>query len=62
MISIDLLAQTQTLLLRTQPNSPQPNPNPARRLLHVAARLIHGGRRIWAAHFAVAPRNVTFPR
>jgi hypothetical protein len=46
LIGIDLLAWTQTLLLHDQRDLARAEPKTLRyRLLHVAARLVHGGRR-----------------
>jgi hypothetical protein len=46
MLAVDLLVWTQTLLLADQPALARAEPKTLRyRLLHVAARLIHGGRR-----------------
>ena len=47
MIAVDLLAWTQSLLLHDQPTLTRAEPKTLRyRLLHVAARLIRGGRRL----------------
>jgi len=47
MIAVDLLALTQTLLLHDTPLA-RAEPKALRyRLLHVAARLTRGGRRLW---------------
>jgi hypothetical protein len=47
MIAVDLLAWTQTILLHDQPALTRAEPKTLRyRLLHVAARLIRGGRRL----------------
>ena len=63
MLAVDLLAWTQTILLHDHPALARAEPKTLRyRLLHVAARLIRGGRRLrlrldrhwpWAA----APRR-----
>lgn len=62
--AIDLLAWTQTMLLHDQPELARAEPKTLRyRLLHVAARLVRGGRRLrfkidrtwrWAANLAAA--------
>jgi hypothetical protein len=47
LIAIDLIAWTQTILLADQPELAKAEPKTLRyRLLHVAARLIRGGRRL----------------
>ena len=64
MLAVDLLAWTQTMLLHDQPALARAEPKTLRyRLLHVAARLVRGGRRLrlrldanwpWAAQLAAA--------
>ena len=64
MLAVDLLAWTQTMLLHDQPTLTKAEPKTLRyRLLHVAARLTRGGRRLrlrldqhwpWAAALATA--------
>jgi len=64
MLAADLLAWTQTILLHDQPTEAEAEPKTLRyRLLHVAARLVHSGRRVrlrldqhwpWATHLADA--------
>jgi hypothetical protein len=64
MIAVDLLTWAQTMLLHDVPALTRAEPKTLRyRLLHVAARLIRGGRRLrlrldqhwpWAAHLAAA--------
>jgi hypothetical protein len=64
MIAVDLLAWTQTMLLHDQPALVRAEPKTLRyRLLHAAARLVRGGRRLrlrldtnwpWAAQLAAA--------
>jgi hypothetical protein len=64
MLAVDLLAWTQTLLLHDQPALTRAEPKTLRyRLLHVAGRLVRGGRRLrlrldqrwpWAATLAAA--------
>ena len=64
MIAVDLLAWTQTMLLHDQPALARAEPKALRyRLLHVAARLVRGARRLrlrldrrwpWAKPLAVA--------
>ena len=45
--AIDLLAWTQTILLHDQPTLAKAEPKALRyRLLHVAARLVRGGRKL----------------
>jgi hypothetical protein len=47
MIAVDLIAWTQTVLLHDQPTLAKAEPKTLRyRLLHVAARLVRGGRRL----------------
>ena len=47
MLAVDLLAWTQTILLHDQQALATAEPKTLRyRLLHVAARLVHGGRRL----------------
>lgn len=47
MLAVDLLACTQTILLHDHPTLAKAEPKTLRyRLLHVAARLVHGGRRL----------------
>jgi Transposase DDE domain group 1 len=73
MLAVDLLTWAQTLLLTDQPALARAEPKTLRyRLLHVAARLIHGGRRIrlridqhwpWATALAAAfGRCATLPQ
>jgi hypothetical protein len=48
LLAADLIAWTQTLLLADQPELARAEPKTLRyRLLHVAARLTRGGRRLW---------------
>jgi hypothetical protein len=64
MLAVDLLSWTQTILLHDQPALARAEPKTLRyRLLHVAARLVRGGRRLrlrldqrwpWATQLAVA--------
>jgi hypothetical protein len=64
MLAVDLIAWTQTILLHDHPTLAKAEPKTLRyRLLHVAARLVRGGRRLrlrldrhwpWAAHLAAA--------
>jgi hypothetical protein len=64
MLAVDLLAWTQTMLLHDQPALAKAEPKTLRyRLLHVAARLVRGGRRLrlrldrtwpWATALALA--------
>jgi hypothetical protein len=64
MLAVDLLAWTQTILLHDQPHLAKAEPKTLRyRLLHVAARLARGGRRLrlrldrhwpWATQLATA--------
>jgi hypothetical protein len=64
MLAVDLIAWTQTVLLHDQPDLARAEPKTLRyRLLHVAARLVRGGRRLrlridrhwpWAAQLAAA--------
>jgi len=64
MLAVDLLSWAQTILLHDQPVLAKAEPKTLRyRLLHVAARLVHGGRRLqlrldqhwpWAAALAEA--------
>jgi hypothetical protein len=64
MLAVDLLVWTQTTLLHDQPDLAKAEPKTLRyRLLHVAARLVRGGRRLrlrldqhwpWAATLAAA--------
>jgi hypothetical protein len=64
MLAVDLLAWAQTILLHDHPTLARAEPKTLRyRLLHVAARLVHGGRRLrlrldqhwpWAATLARA--------
>ena len=64
MLAVDLIAWTQTILLHDHPTLAKAEPKTLRyRLLHVAARLIRGGRRLrlrldrhwpWAVHLAAA--------
>jgi len=66
--AIDLLAWTQTMLVHDQPELARAEPKTLRyRLLHVAARLVRGGRRLrlkidrtwrWAANLATAFKRV----
>jgi hypothetical protein len=73
MLAVDLLAWTQTILLHDQPALTRAEPKTLRyRLLHVAARLTRGGRRLrlridqhwpWAAQLAAAfARCATLPQ
>jgi hypothetical protein len=73
MLAVDLLAWTQTILLHDQPALTRAEPKTLRyRLLHTAARLTRGGRRLrlrvdqhwpWAAHLAAAfARCATLPQ
>jgi hypothetical protein len=73
MIAVDLLAWTQTILLHDQPTLTRAEPKTLRyRLLHVAARLTRGSRRLrlrldtnwpWAAQLAAAfTRCLTLPQ
>jgi hypothetical protein len=73
MLAVDLLTWTQTLLLHDQPTLTRAEPKTLRyRLLHVAARLTRGGRRLrlrldatwpWAAQLAAAfHRCATLPQ
>ena len=64
MIAVDLIAWTQTMLLHDQPALARAEPKTLRyRMLHTAARLVRGGRRLrlrldqhwpWAAQLAAA--------
>ena len=64
MLAVDLLSWAQTILLPDHPTLARAEPKTLRyRLLHVAARLVHSGRRHrlrldrtwpWAAHLAGA--------
>ena len=64
MLAVDLISWAQTTLLHDQPHLAQAEPKALRyRLLHVAARLVHGGRRLrlridatwpWATQLAAA--------
>jgi hypothetical protein len=64
LIAIDLIAWTQTTLLHDQPDLAKAEPKTLRyRLLHTAARLVHGQRRVrlkidktsrWASALATA--------
>jgi hypothetical protein len=64
MIAVDLLAWAQTILLHDVPSLAKAEPKTLRyRLLHVAARLVRGGRRLrlrldrtwpWAKQLAAA--------
>ena len=64
MLAVDLLAWTQTMLLHDQPTLAKAEPKTLRyRLLHTAARLVRGGRRLrlrldrtwpWATALALA--------
>jgi hypothetical protein len=64
MLAVDLICWAQTILLHDQPHLSRAEPKTLRyRLLHVAGRLIRGGRRVrlrldqhwpWAAHLAAA--------
>ena len=48
MLAVDLIVWTQTLLLHDQPELAKAEPKTLRYwLLHVAARLVRGGRRLW---------------
>lgn len=68
LIAIDLLAWTQTILLHDEPALAKAEPKTLRyRLLHVAARLVHGGRKLrmridrtwrWATALATAFRRL----
>jgi hypothetical protein len=73
MLAVDLLAWTQTMLLHDQPALARAEPKALRyRLLHVAARLVRGGRRLrlrldttwpWATQLAAASsRCATLPQ
>ena len=73
MLAVDLLAWTQTILVHDQPALTRAEPKTLRyRLLHTAARLVRGGRRLrlrlaatwpWAAQLAAAfTRCATLPR
>ena len=73
MLAVDLLSCTQTMLLHDQPALTRAEPKTLRyRLLHVAARLTRGGRRLrlrldtnwpWAAQLAAAfTRCATLPQ
>jgi Transposase DDE domain group 1 len=69
MLAVDLLAWAQTLLLHDQPTLAKAEPKTLRyRLLHVAARLVRGGRRLrlrldatwpWAEALAAAFNRCT---
>jgi hypothetical protein len=64
MLAVDLFAWAQTILLHDQPALARAEPKTLRyRLLHTAARLVRGGRRLrlrldanwpWAAQLATA--------
>jgi hypothetical protein len=73
MIAVDLLAWIQTILLHDQPALTRAEPKTLRyRLLHTAARLVRGGRRLrlrlhpnwpWAAPLTAAfTRCATLPQ
>jgi hypothetical protein len=73
MIAVDLITWTQTMLLHDQPALARAEPKALRyRLLHVAARLVRGGRRLrlrldttwpWATQLAAAfHRCATLPQ
>lgn len=48
LLAADLIAWTQTLLLADHPDLARAEPKTLRyRLLHTAARLTRGGRRLW---------------
>jgi hypothetical protein len=70
-LAVDLLAWTQTILLHDHPTLTRAEPKTLRyRLLHVAGRLVRGGRRLrlrldqrwpWAAYLAAASTRCATP-